>query len=406
MTLRAAPFSYRSIQAAHALLKGKAVTPTHIFASAPLSEEMGCKITICSLMGDGVTGTNSFKDLGAYVKLSEFVGDEDVSICVASEGNHAPGVLNAARLIEAERGIKISVQVFVPETISDIKRGNIQSLIAAHDNFDTSTPDFASAIAAAHESGAEFISGFDDYRIMDGAGSIGEEVFQQRGHVNGVYVSIGGGGMGAGLSERFAGEETKVFCVELAHIPSATASMVKGSRQVLERVTPNASTHMSKNNIEIVADGITLPTIGEKCFEAMQKNKVSIGSATVDQIAACFALYIDLHEIDIETAGQPGAGVPELACMPAMVDMMRRITRRGDVDPNEEHVLVISGGNIDPARAKEVYAVGKEILESGKLEACLDESTPFYDPNLKNASRYSLPTGSLRQGEAQRVGRD
>ena len=390
----------QSINAAYENLQGKAVTPVNIFRSGAISQDTNSDVQICSLMGDGKTGTNSFKDHGAYVKLKNLIleskGKREFSFAVASEGNHAPAVVNAARLLEEELGVKIRIKLFVPRTIASVKEDNIKGLMTENDEFYKDFQDFKAAIAVAKSCGSEFISGYDDPDIISGAASTLVAVLKALGHIDRLYCSSGGGGLSGGASELFVGTETDFYCSELAHISSAVISLLKGRVQKIDRANPQATTFLLKENIDIIADGITLPTLGDLPFELLKKNKIHVSTATVDQIAVAFAYYIDAEKIDISDAGKLGAGVPELACMPALVDLLRRSYQSPEQVAGKTQVLVISGGNIDAKKAKEVYAAGKQIIEAGELRACIAEPTPFYDPSLLKLSQYSLESPCSR----------
>src|ERR1700743_2549960 len=138
----------------------------------------------------------SFKSRGAYNRvahLSEAIAKRGV-VC-ASAGNHAQGVALAAN----HRGIP--AVVVMPQTTPQIKGQAVVDLgaeVVLHgDDYDSA---FDRALALSRERGLVFVHPFDDPDVIAGQGTIGVEILRQTGgHVDAIFVPIGGGGLVGGL---------------------------------------------------------------------------------------------------------------------------------------------------------------------------------------------------------------
>lgn len=141
--------------------------------------------------------TGSFKVRGALNKLGRLdAGQKARGIVTASAGNHGLGVAYAASRLGLSR-----VTVFVPENAPrskleklgrfpiDLRRAG-HSYEAAHD----------AATAFADETGAAYISAYDDLDIIAGQGTCGLEILTDLPQLDTIFVPVGGGGLIAGVA--------------------------------------------------------------------------------------------------------------------------------------------------------------------------------------------------------------
>ena len=62
------------------------------------------------------------------------------------------------------------------------------------------------AVAAkkyAEENGLTFIPPFDDYKIIEGQGTVGVEIFEDESNIDFLFMPVGGGGLSAGVGSYF-----------------------------------------------------------------------------------------------------------------------------------------------------------------------------------------------------------
>ncbi len=139
----------------------------------------------------------SFKLRGAYNRiahLSEAAAKRGI-IC-SSAGNHAQGVALAAK----RRGVPATV--VMPLTTPAIKVQAVKDLgaeVVLHgDEYDGA---FERAMVLVRERNLVFVHPFDDPDVIAGQGTVGVEILRQTGgHVDAIFVPVGGGGLISGIA--------------------------------------------------------------------------------------------------------------------------------------------------------------------------------------------------------------
>jgi threonine dehydratase len=175
-------------------------------------------------------------------------------VVAASGGNHGAAVAYAAMKL------KVPAKIFVPTVASPAKLQCIREygadLVVEGDLY-------ADALAASEawvkQSGALPLHAFDQDETMLGQGTVGMELEEQAPDVETVLVSVGGGGLIAGIAAWYAGR-VKVIGVEPYASPTLTKALKAGypvdaeaggiaadslaPRRVGERVYPIAEKHV------------------------------------------------------------------------------------------------------------------------------------------------------------------
>jgi threonine dehydratase len=175
-------------------------------------------------------------------------------VVAASGGNHGAAVAYAAMRL------KLPARIFIPSVCSPAKIARIREygadLVIAGDLY-------ADALAAsetfARQSGAMPVHAFDQDETMLGQGTLGLEFEEQAPELDTLLVSVGGGGLIAGLAAWHAGR-IKVVGVEPFAAPTLTRALQAGHpvdaeagglaadslapRRVGERVFPIAKRHV------------------------------------------------------------------------------------------------------------------------------------------------------------------
>ncbi len=140
--------------------------------------------------------TGSFKLRGAANKILSLDRAEiERGIVAASTGNHGLGVCYAARWAGAE------ATIYLPRDTSESKVRMMRELggrIALIDG-DCLAAELT-ARNAARESGRVFISPYNDLEVIAGQGTIGLELSRQLDGIDAVFISVGGGGLIAGVA--------------------------------------------------------------------------------------------------------------------------------------------------------------------------------------------------------------
>lgn len=185
--------------------------------------------------------TGSFKLRGASNKILSLTrAQAETGVIAASNGNHGMGVAAAA----TRAGI--AAEVFVSEHVSPAKAQLIQELGATIRRAGAGPLDAElAARAAAEQMGRIFISPYNDIDVMAGQGTIAVELLQQDGHLDTVFVAVGGGGLigGIGTYLKSASPHTEIIGCWPENSPVLYESIKAGKiLEVNERPTVSEST--------------------------------------------------------------------------------------------------------------------------------------------------------------------
>ena len=301
--------------------------------SIPLSEITGARIA-CKL--DNVQRTGSFKERGArnaLLRLSPAAKKRGV--IAASAGNHALGLAYHGRLLG------IPVTVVMPDYAPLIKITTCQRLGAT---VLVRGQDFAEARAEADALVASqnltYIHGFDAPDIIAGQGTMGLEILDQVPDVEAIVCPVGGGGLIAGLSlaVKSLRPRVKVIGVE----STATGNFAAALRAGKPVTMPRRAT---------LADGLATLTVGANAFALARRHVDEVVSVTEDWISLAILRMVELEKTVVE-----GAAATPLAAM-----MAGRLPRLA----GKKVVLVVCGGNIDPAILSRV--IEKGLVNDGRL---------------------------------------
>ncbi len=267
--------------------------------------------------------TFSFKLRGAYNCIHQLSPEQrSRGVVAASAGNHAQGVALAAR----ELGV--SARIFMPRTTPDIKVKAVAALgadiVQTGDDFDSAC---AAAVADAEASGARFIHPFDDEDVIAGQGTIGVEITQQLAEPpDVVFVSVGGGGMAAGVAATIKAicPETRVIGVE----PEDAASM---------KAALDAGRPVDIGATGMFADGVAVRKVGNTTFALCRDLLDEVITVSVD--AVCSAVRLVFEEV---------RAVPEPAGALAVAGALAWAQRHPDqVREEARWVAVVSGANVN-----------------------------------------------------------
>lgn len=143
-------------------------------------------------------------------------------VVVASGGNAGIAVATAAR------ALGVRCEVFLPENSTPAKRAALAALGAA---VRVQGATYADALAACLQRQAEtaalLMHAYDQAEVVAGAGTLAAEIEEEAGLPDRVLVSVGGGGLVAGIAAHFAGR-TRVEALEPVGSPTLHAAREAG----------------------------------------------------------------------------------------------------------------------------------------------------------------------------------
>jgi threonine dehydratase len=266
----------------------------------------------------------AFKLRGASNRLLQLSEEERKSGVVAfSSGNHARGVAIAARRL----GIRAII--VMPKDAPAVKVDGTRAEgaeIIFFDRYRESREGIAERISK--ETGATVVPSFDDVHIVAGQGTVGLEILEQMPEApTRIVVPCGGGGLASGIV--LACPDTEIVIVE----PEGWDDM-KRSLEVGEIVP------VSSDAPPTLCDALQTPRVSPITFEILRNGDAKALSASEEAVRKAIRWAWERHQLVVE----PGGAV-------ALAVLLS-----GQVEPADGTVVVLSGGNIDPALHAEIVA--------------------------------------------------
>jgi threonine dehydratase len=176
--------------------------------SPGVSELLGVPVT---LKLDTLQRTGSFKSRGAAAKLLTLSSQErSQGVIAVSGGNHATAVAVMANVMQVE------ATVVMPQSASPKAAADAEAAGAKVITTDTTSAAFDMAERFAAE-GLVMIHPFDDPIVVAGQGTVGLELAEDAPDLTDVLVSVGGGGLIAGVATAMiaANPDIRVWGVEV-----------------------------------------------------------------------------------------------------------------------------------------------------------------------------------------------
>ena len=308
------------IEAAAERIAGHAVY-TPLLENAALNARTGGRIL---LKPEILQRTGSFKFRGAC----NFIGQLDAEtrkrgVIAYSSGNHAQGVAAAAALLETP------ATIVMPADAPAIKIANTRGYGATVVTYDRWRDDReAIAGALARDSGAALVPPYDHPWTIAGQGTAGLEIADQCAALgvtpDAVLVCCGGGGLTAGIGMAIAARTpgTAVHPVEPAGFDDTARSLAAG-----ERIANDPAARS-------ICDALLAPIPGELTF-ALNRHYAAQGLAvTDDAVRAAMRYAWQVLKLVVE----PGGAVALAAILSRAIET-----------DGQTIVVVLSGGNVDPA---------------------------------------------------------
>jgi threonine dehydratase len=236
-------------------------------------------------------------------------------VIVASGGN--AGIATAA----AAKELGVKCEVFVPTVSSPAKQQKLRELgaqVVVTGNV------YAEALEAClvrqRETGALLTHAYDQPEVVTGAGTIGIEIEEQGGAVpDAVLVSVGGGGLIAGIASWFE-NRSRVIALE----PELAPTLYR-AREAGQPVDVSVS--------GIAADSLGAKRIGQIAWDVTQRWVKEAKLLPDEAIRDAQRMLWKEFKLAVE----PAAALP-LAAL-----------RRGIAADAERVCLVVCGANLDPA---------------------------------------------------------
>ncbi|WP_111641406.1 threonine ammonia-lyase, biosynthetic [Marinimicrobium alkaliphilum] len=317
----------------------------------------------------------SFKIRGAYNKLLQLSEEERArGVIAASAGNHAQGLAMGAKHL----GVKATI--VMPRTTPPIKvdavRARGAKVILHGDSFDEASKHASKLV---EERGLTYIHPYDDPDVIAGQGTIAMEILRQHpGHIDAIFVAVGGGGLCAGIAAyvKYVRPDVKIIAVEFEESACLKAAMDKNRRVTLPQVG-------------LFADGIAVAQIGKETFRVLKKTVDDVITVSADEISAGIK---DIFE-DTRSIAEPAGAV-------SVAGLKKYVAASGC--EGKTFVAIDCGANINFDRLRYI----SERTEIGeKREAILAVTIPerpgAYKDFCKALGRHNITEFNYRFADQQ-----
>ena len=269
----------------------------------------------------------SYKLRGAYNMMSSLPKEQlEKGVVCASAGNHAQGFAFSCKKLNA-KGVVFMPIITPNQKVTQTQmhgEGNVEIKLIG-DTFDDC------AVAAkkfTEENGMTFIPPFDDYRIIEGQGTVAVEILEELNYIDYLFLPIGGGGLCAGVGSYFKtySPKTKVIGLEPEGAPAMFEALKAGHPVTLE-------------NIDRFVDGAAVKRVGDLTFPICKEVLDDMHLISEGKVCSTILKLYNEDAIVVEPAGALSVA--------ALDDFANEIK-------NKTVVCIVSGSNNDIDRMQEI----------------------------------------------------
>lgn len=187
------------------------------------------------------------------------------------------------------------------------------------------------AVAAksfTEKNGMTFIPPFDDYRIIEGQGTVGVEILEDKTDIDYLFIPVGGGGLSAGVGSYFKtySPKTKIIGLEPEGAPSMYEAIKAGHPVTLE-------------NIDRFVDGASVKRVGDLTFSICKEVLDDMHLVPEGKVCSIILKLYNEDAIVVEPAGA--------LSIAALDDYIEEIK-------GKNVVCILSGSNNDIDRMPEI----------------------------------------------------
>lgn len=306
----------KDIYAASGLIKST-VCKTPLEPSHSLSALVGTEVR---LKMENLQHTGSFKLRGAANVLASLNADQRrAGVIAPTAGNHGLG------LAYAGHAAGIPVSIFLPFSADPIKVSAMKSYGAQVTFFDDIEDARQEAIVAAQQSGATFVSAYNNQQMIAGGGTVGLEIMEDWPDADVILVNIGGGGLASGIATAIKGINP---AAEVWALQSEASPTFERWKEAGEAIPVEISSSIAEGiSGYIEPEAMTWPLIRDRVDRVLLVSEA--------EIKAAMLLMLNLHSHVVEPSGVPAVA--------AAIRYAKELSGR-------KVVCVVSGRNISGSR--------------------------------------------------------
>ncbi|PWT99512.1 MAG: threonine dehydratase [Bacteroidetes bacterium] len=302
----------------------KVVYRTPLTYNHNLSRKFQCNVY---LKREDLQIVRSYKLRGAYNMMAS-LPDEQIrkGVVCASAGNHAQGFAYSCKKLNI-KGV-----VFMPIITPKQKVNQTKMFGDDHIEIKLVGDTYDDCAAAAKEytvqKGMTFIPPFDDYRIIEGQGTVGLEILEDQSQIDFLFVPVGGGGLSSGVGSYFKtfSQHTKIIGLEPEGAPSMKRALEEGHPVVL-------------SEIDRFVDGAAVKRVGDITFSICKEVLDEMVLVPEGKICSTILKLYNEDAIVVEPAG-----ALSISALDFFADQIKGKTV----------VCIVSGSNNDIDRMPEI----------------------------------------------------
>lgn len=297
---------------------------TPVLTSRTLDRLVGAEVL---LKAEALQRGGAFKFRGAYNKISSLSPSErEQGVIAFSSGNHAQAVALASSLLG------VSATIVMPADAPMLKLAATRGYgaeVVIYDRYGAEREAIASRLA--EERGLTLVPPFDDPLVIAGQGTAALELLGDAGPLNVLLAPVSGGGLIAGcaIAVKARHPEARVIGVEPESADDYRRSLEAGRPITID--VPRT-----------IADALQVTGPGELTFEINRRLLEGIVTVSDDELIAAMRFAFERLKLVLEPGGAAG-----LAAL---------LARKVELSAAERVGVILSGGNVDPARFGEWMA--------------------------------------------------
>ncbi|HJZ18771.1 MAG TPA: threonine/serine dehydratase [Candidatus Nanoarchaeia archaeon] len=267
--------------------------------------------------------TNSFKIRGVLNKMLKLSDDEKKrGVLAVSSGNHAQGIGHVSKMLG------INAKVVVPENTPKIKIDMIKKygveLNVFGENYLTAE---IKARELERKTGMVYISPYNDFDVIAGAGTVGLEILNELSDANAIIMPVGGGGLisGVAVAVKSINPHIKIIGAQSEASPVMHESVKAGkivNIEVEESIAEGLQGGIEKNSVT---------------FNLIKNYADEILLVSEDEIKDAMRTFLQQHNQIAEGSGAVG--------LAALVRYRKQFKK-------QKVAIVVSGGNFDREKLK------------------------------------------------------
>ena len=303
------------IQAAHEKIQ-PFIHRTPVLTCQSINEMVGAELFFKCENFQKIGAFKARGGINAVLSLPEEARSKGV--VTHSSGNHAQAIALAAKMAG------VPAYIVMPKTAPEVKKKAVAGYgaqITLCEPTQQSREENSARIQ--EETGATFISPYNDYAVITGQATCTKELIEDQPDLDIIIAPVGGGGLlaGSALSALYYKPELTVYAGEPEGAKDTYLSMQAGTITKVEK--PSS-----------IADGL-LASMGDKNFEIIKELVKDIFLVTDEEIVAAMRIIWERMKIVIE----PSCAVPFAA-----------ILKNKELFQGKKVGVILTGGNVDLAK--------------------------------------------------------